>query len=286
MTKNKATLLGSLAIFLWSVDNIITINLARIPIFQMLSISWLLAFVVYAISLTIRNEWEKVKQKPLIWVLGTLGICGAHCLMVASLRYAPPAQACTLAATWPILVVVLGGWILNKEKISWLKILGVLVGFIGVAMVLTQGRLYAGFEWQYGNGYLFALLSSVFWTLYVLMTRKFVTITSQMMGMYLGVGGVFALTYHLGVEQFIMPIPKEWLLLSIKGMFTLSTSYFLWDFSIKRGHFALLNTLAYFSPICTIILLSLLGLGVILVPIWIGVILVIAGAILCDNGKK
>ncbi len=286
MTKEKATFIGFFAIMLWSIDTIINIYLARLPVFEVLSISWLLSFAIYALNLSFRREWKKVNQRPFIWLIGSLGICGAHCFMVAGLRLAPPEQVSTLAAIWPIWVVVIGGWLLNKEKLSWVSTLGVMLGFVGVSLVITEGKLFSGFQVYYSLGYAFALLSSVLWTMYVVMTRRFANISSQMMGMYLGVGGVFALIYHISAEKFVAPLPLEMLLLTLKGGFTLTASYFCWDYAIKRGHFVLLNTLAYFNPILTIALLALIGVSFAVLPIWIGALLVVIGALMCARASR
>ncbi len=285
MTKTKATLIGCIAIMLWSIDTIINIYLTRLPVFEVLSISWLLAFVIYALILSYRRKWMEVRQKPVVWIIGTLGLCGAHFCMVAGLRQAPPEQVTTLAAIWPIWVVVFGGWLLNKEKLTWISALGAIIGFVGVSVVLTNGKLLSGFQLNYSLGYTFALLSSVLWTFYVLMTRRFTNISSQMMGMYMGVGGLFALAYHLRAEKFVTPFPMEMLWLFIKGAVTLSGSYFCWDYAIKRGHFVLLNSLAYFNPIIAILLLAIVGVSFAMLPISMGAGLVVMGALMCGRAN-
>ncbi|MGE3318446.1 MAG: EamA family transporter [Candidatus Berkiella sp.] len=179
-------------------------------------------------------------------------------------------------------MIAFSGWVFHQKKL-WQSLLGALVGFIGVWFVLTEGKGFKGYHWDYSLGYLYALLSCLLWSSYVIMTRKYANLTSEMMGMYLGVGGAFALIYHLLFEPYIAPTPVEWCFLLIKGCLTLSVSYFCWDFAIKRGHFALLNVLSYFNPLLTLSLLSALGFAVPLPALWLGAILVTSASVICSG---
>jgi drug/metabolite transporter (DMT)-like permease len=282
VTQNQSTAIGCIAILLWSVDTIITVHLERLNIFQILAISWILSFVQYAIMLSVRKEWHKVRQPLPVWLIGSVGICGAHFTLVSALREAPPAQVTAFCAIWPIIVIALGGWMFHQQQ-RWLSLLGAIIGFAGLWLVLTQGNGLQGYRWDYSTGYLLALISCLLWSGYIIMTRKFANITSEMMGMYLGVGGIFALGYHVSFEHFIMPTPWEWLLLLIKGCITLSASYFCWDFAIKRGNFALLNVLSYFNPVLTLALLNILGLTKSGSTLWLGAIFITIAAALCSG---
>ncbi len=286
ISKSQATWLGCVAIFLWAIDTVINVKLARIPVAEVLGMAWGLCFLLYALVLSYRKEWHKVEQNPLMWLIGSLGICAAHCLMVAALRYGPSEQIITIGAMWPIFVVIIGGWLLQKQRLSLLTVIGVLIGFFGVFIVITDGKLLEGFHLVYVKGYVLALLSAFLWTAYVILTRKFAHLSSEMIGMYLGVGALFALAYHFAVDDFVKPNLEEGLLIAIKGCVTLAASYFCWDYGIKRGNFALLNTLAYFNPILSISFLMLSGLAYAMMPIWIGASFVVIGALLCREKQK
>lgn len=282
ISQRQATAIGCIAIVLWSLDTLLNIQLQRLSVIQVLATTWMLSFFQYAIVLCIRQEWHKVKQPPLVWLIGSLGICGAHWSLVLALRKAPAAQVTAFSALWPIFVVAIGGFLFHQKRI-WLSLLGAIIGFIGVWLVLTEGNGFKGYHIAYTFGYLLALFSCLLWSGYVVMTRTYASITSEMMGMYLGVGGLFALTYHLFYEPYTAPSATEWLLLIVKGCLTLSASYFCWDFAIKRGHFALLNVLAYFNPLLTLILLSTLGFAAPIPGLWLGVVLVTIASLICSE---
>lgn len=285
ITQAQATAIGCVAIILWSVDTIVNLYLVRLPIFQVLGSAWLLSFLLYAFILCARHEWHKVKQPFWVWIIGSVGICGAHWALVWGLRLAPASQITVISAIWPIMVIAMGGWMLHQRR-KWISLIGAVVGFLGVWLVLTDGKGIDGYRWEYSPGYLLAVGSSLLWSTYIIMTRKKVNVSSEMMGMYLGVGGAFALFYHLLFENFVMPHPIEWFLLILKGGVTLSASYFCWDFAIKRGNFALLNVLAYFNPVLTLAALSLIGLAVPKISLWVGGALVTIAAILCGAHTK
>lgn len=282
MTKGFATAIGCLAIILWSIDTSINVFLSRIPVFQMLAMAWFICFLGYSLIITIRAKWRTLKQPWFVWMIGILGVSGAHCVMIWSLRLCPPTQASVLSALWPIYVIAFSAQLLHQRSKKW-HLAGAVIGFIGVWMVLTHGQGLTGYHWQYSKGYLLAILSGLLWTGYVLMSRKMPAIPSEMMGIFIGIGAPIALMLHFSVENFVMPNSIEWLLVIIKGLMTLGIAYYCWDYGIKRGHFILLNVLSYFNPLLAIGWLIVFGLSLSEQSLWIGSILVTIGCLLCSD---
>lgn len=281
MTK-LATAIGCLAIVLWSMDTSINVFLNRIPVFQMLSIAWFICFLGYAFILTVKKRWGTLKQPWPVWVIGTLGVSGAHCVMIWSLRLCPPTQSSVLSALWPIYVIAFSTKLLHQHSKRW-HLVGAIIGFIGVWFVLTHGQGLTGYHWQYSKGYALAILSGLLWTGYVLMSRKIAAIPSEIMGMFIGVGAPIALILHFQTEVFVTPTAIEWLLLAIKGSVTLGVAYYCWDYGIKHGQFILLNVLSYFNPLLAISFLILFGLSASEQSLWIGSVLVTIGCLFCSD---
>ncbi|MBS0289315.1 MAG: EamA family transporter [Proteobacteria bacterium] len=281
VTRTRATYLGCIAIILWSIDTLINLHLNRLPVFQVLASAWMICFLIYAMVVSVRKNWHTVKYKPIVWVMGASGICGAHAASVGALRFAPPEQVSTLSVSWPIFVVAMGGWLLRQGP-CWRSFLSSLIGFIGVAIVLTDGKLFSGYHFDYTQGYLLAILSFILWSSYVLITHKVSQINSAMIGMYIGLGSIFAFCFLFSSNAFIQPTLFEWLLIILGGCI-LAVSYFCWDVAMKHGHFTLLSVLSYFNPILTISLLTLLGLSHNGLSIWIGAFLVILAALMCSG---
>lgn len=282
MTKGLATAIGCLAIILWSIDTSINVFLSRLPVFQMLAMAWFICFLGYAFILTVKGKWSTLKQPWPVWVMGTLGVSGAHCAMIWSLRLCPPTQASVLSALWPIYVIVLSAKLLHENSKKW-HLAGAIIGFIGVGIVLTHGQGLTGYHWQYSKGYALAILSGLLWTGYVLMSRKIPAMPSEMMGLFIGIGAPIALMLHFQTEDFVAPNYFEWPLLIIKGLMTLGVAYYCWDYGIKRGQFILLNVLSYFNPLLAIGWLILFGLSASEKSLWLGSVLVTISCLLCSN---
>ncbi|MFI4937829.1 MAG: DMT family transporter [Candidatus Berkiellales bacterium] len=254
LTKSMATMLGLFAMLLWAAGTTLVVFLEQIPLAQMLTISWLICFIFYAVLLTLRKEWYKIKQPWYVWLIGTFGLCGTHFVTICALKAAPPAQAHLLTALWPIFVALLSGWLL-KENGTKIFLTCAVMGFIGVWCLLTDGKGLGGYQWEYSLGYLFAVISSLLWGTYIILSRKYRDVPPEMVGMYSGIGALFAVVLHVFFEDFAIPTPFEWGMLFLKGIATTVIAYYCWEVGIKRGHLPLLSIFYYFNPVIAIIIL-------------------------------
>ncbi|MGE3318445.1 MAG: hypothetical protein AB7I18_04040 [Candidatus Berkiella sp.] len=68
ISQRQATVIGCIAIVLWSADTLVNIQLHRLSVFQVLATTWILSFLLYASVISFRKEWHNVKQPPRIWL--------------------------------------------------------------------------------------------------------------------------------------------------------------------------------------------------------------------------
>lgn len=138
---------------------------------------------------------ERVERKDLWRMLGGGLMGGAISQLCAawSLKFTNPVYFSFMATLTPIVVMLMAA-LLIKEKMSALKVTGVIVGIGGALLMVFS-------SWQSGSGsndllgILFALLALVTWALYLIITRrvsaKYSTLT-QMKWMWL-VSAIFML---------------------------------------------------------------------------------------------
>ncbi len=75
-------------------------------------------------------------RSPSLILKRTLFGCGAMFFASAALKYLPVTYALSISYLAPLMIVILAAWIL-KESVSWLRWCAVVIGFFGVAIMLT-----------------------------------------------------------------------------------------------------------------------------------------------------
>lgn len=261
LSSRTATLLGYGGLFIWAVSAVFVTHTKNIPTFEILTITYSISFLLTAIVLTWRKEWYKVKQPLVVWLIGIFGIYGNEILYLSSFKYAPPAQADLINYLWPVFVVLFSGF-LPRERLTWNHYLAVLLGFLGIYILITEGHGLTNFNAEYLLGYLLALAAATLWSVYILAVRAVKHIPTEMIGMYYGVGMIVSLIIHLGFEKVtVIPTNQQWLSLLFMGLTAQGAAYFLWDYGVKQGNFQLLSILSYGNPIISVLLLVIFHLA-------------------------
>ncbi|NQY42313.1 MAG: DMT family transporter [Legionellales bacterium] len=188
--------------------------------------------------------------------MGILGIYGNDVCFFAASKYAPVAQVIIINFLWPIFVLVFSQILLN-EKFKVKHILSICLGLGAICLALMEKFGYIHFE--YTKGYILAFGSATSWTIFMLFSRSYRHVTSEFVGMCLGVGCILSIIFHLNFERFVLPNFRELFSICLIGLFIKGSAYYLWDMGIKRGNFQLLIVLAYVQPILSIIWLMLFG---------------------------
>ncbi|MBX7107537.1 MAG: DMT family transporter [Chitinophagales bacterium] len=99
-----------------------------------------------AVQLLFIRESIRRKDIPLLILCGLFGVAINQLLFFKGLSITTPINASLMMTTTPILILLLSG-IFHDEKITWLKITGVLLGAIGAVLVIISGK-----EFTLGGG--------------------------------------------------------------------------------------------------------------------------------------
>lgn len=278
-----ATLIGCLAIIIWSTTAVTTAKLTNIPTMEILSITFFICFLATLIKLAIHRQWQLIKQPLIVWIVGVFGIYGNDLTYIAALKNAPVAQADLINNLWPILIIILST-LLPREKFTWRHFFAGLMGFAGICILVTGKHGIFSFQTQYLSGYMLALLDAFIWSSYCILSRYFKQVPVEMIGMYCGVGALLSLGNHFEFEVTVIPSLAQIILLITMGLTTQGIAYYFWDIGIKKGNFKFLSILSYFIPlgsICLLILFSEVKPTIILI---FAALLVIGGTII--SGTK
>ncbi len=278
--RKKATLLGFVAVLMWSLLALFTAKAGNVPPFQLAAFTFFIGTIVGLIWLFLAKP--KHAGKPMAihkLFLGGLGLFAYHALYFAALQSAPTAEASLIAYLWPLLIVVFSA-LLPGEKLMGHHILGALLGFAGAAIIIAGGR-----DLQINSdaifGYALALLAAFTWTTYSLLSRRMPDMPTQSVIAYCAITTVLSILAHGLFETTVWPTnPVQWLSIFGLGLLPVGAAFYVWDHGMKHGDIQIIGASSYAAPLFSTIILILFGAAQFTWTIAIACILITLGALL------
>jgi drug/metabolite transporter (DMT)-like permease len=190
--------------------------------------------------------------------MGLLGVIGYNLLLYGALEYTSPMNTSLVNALNPAMMVVFSFLIL-KERMTWVNVVGFALSLIGVLFILTKGHLEWIFQTTYNRGDLMMIAANLFWVFYSIIGKRLAVppITTTACSVLLSVIFLF---------PFLVLQPFDMTQLSVRGitgiiymwLFPSVCSFVFWNMSVKKvgpSHAGVyLNLIAVFTAIITLIL--------------------------------
>ncbi|TVO78761.1 aromatic amino acid exporter YddG [Sedimenticola selenatireducens] len=284
-TPNRATLIGAVAILLWSTLAIFTTMTEGIPPFQLLALTFLVAFCISTLILLIRGEKiiRRGKLHLVVWIVSVGGLFGYHFFYFVALRNAPAVEANLINYLWPLLIVVFSS-LLPGERLRWFHTAGALLGLSGAfLLVALKGNI--SFQSESIGGYLAAVACAVIWATYSVLNRRFEHIPTASVSGFCGMTALLAFLCHLVMESWVTPNLAQLFYIILMGLGPLGLAFFVWDYGTKHGDLRLIGVLSYSTPLLSTLLLILFGKAEASLLVLISCTLIIGGALLASKDK-
>jgi drug/metabolite transporter (DMT)-like permease len=278
-----ATTIGVIAIALWSCLALLTTLTEGIPPFELLTLSFGIAFAVSLVILGRRGiaGFSSWRQPWAVWATGFVGIFVYHALYFFALKAAPAAEASLINYLWPLLLVLLSAFAAG-EKLHKRQMLGAVLGLAGTAFIMQQHTPVTGAAMPVA-GYLAAFGCALIWAGYSVVNRRFSEVPSSIIGGICGLSAVCGLICHLAFETTVRPDLNQWAAIVVLGLGPVGLAFLAWDHATKHGSLATLGALSYLAPLISTLLLIAAGrsqAGAILI---VPAILIIAGAVIATT---
>jgi drug/metabolite transporter (DMT)-like permease len=279
----RATAVGGIAVLLWATLALFTTLTGAIPPFQLVAMTFGIAFVVGTIGSLVRGRGllNHLRQPPAVWLLGVTGLFGYHFLYFMALKAAPPVEASLIAYLWPLLIVLFSA-LLPGEHLRWWHAVGALAGLSGTMLLVTGGEGLT-IKAEYLPGYLLALACAVTWSGYSVLSRRFGDVPTDAVGGFCLATAVLAGLCHLGFETTVTPEGPQWLAVLLLGLGPVGAAFFVWDYGVKYGDIRALGALSYATPLLSTLLLILTGRAEGRWTIWAACALIVGGAVLASQ---
>lgn len=279
MTPGRATLVGSIAVLLWSLLALLTVASAPVPPLQLTAICFGIAGIAGLIWAAGTGQFRVLGTIPWgVYAFGTAGLFGYHFLYFSALRLAPPGQAGLIAYLWPLLIVLMSG-LLPGERLRLGHVLGATLGFGGAAMLILAGPGIAGTGHLAGYGLAFAC--ALIWSGYSVISRRFGDIPTSSIAVFCLLSAGLSTLAHISLETTVWPeTPLAWMAVIALGAGPVGLAFFVWDIGVKQGHIQLLGTIAYAAPLLSTTLLIAAGYAAVHWSLLGAALLITAGAYL------
>ncbi|NBA98596.1 DMT family transporter [Pseudomonas sp. R5(2019)] len=275
-----ATAIGVIAVLLWSCLALLTTLTEGIPAFQLLALSFAVAFMASVGVIGCRGVegFKQWRQPWAVWVTGFGGIFAYHALYFYALKVAPAAQASLIAYLWPLLIVLLSA-LAARQGLQWRQVLGALLGLAGTAFILQQ-RNEAQLLQTPWLGYAAAFGCALVWSSYSVINRRFRGVSSNVIGAICGLVTVAGGVCHGLFETWVPPTAPQWAAIVGLGLGPVGLAFFAWDHATKHGSLGMLGALSYLAPLVSTLLLIAVGASPANPMLLIAAGLIIAGAAL------
>jgi RarD protein len=244
--------------------------------------------VTVGLILIIRGRRLRIQREDytLIFWLSLLAIPINQFFFLMGMSYTLPSNAALLYGTTPIVVLLFSRWFLH-EHLTRMKTIGVVVGFVGVAIVIFERGVNVSAGFVVGNLVIFGGVLA--WGLYTVFGKKLIV--------KYGAFEASSLTMIFGTILFIpigivptLKFPFEtittsnWLEILYLGIVTSVFAYYLWYYALGRIEASKVALFAYLQPILTTVLAVLLLGQNITFAFVLGGLIAIAGVIIAQFG--
>ena len=278
MSRRTATLIGFVAVLLWSLLALLTVATDPMPPFQLTALTFAIGAgvgLIWGLATGTLNLLRQVSWR--VYAAGTAGLFGYHALYFSALRLAPPAEAGLIAYLWPLLIVMFSG-LLPGEVLRRGHVAGALLGFAGAALIILGGRGEPGTGAFAGYG--LALLCALFWSGYSVLSRRSGNVPTVSVTVFCAATAALSTVVHLTTEVTTWPEPQGWLAVAALGLGPVGLAFFVWDIGCKRGDIQLLGTASYAAPVLSTLALVAAGLSPATWALGAATVLIVGGAAL------
>ena len=283
MSRGASTLIGAIAILLWSFLALFATASGDIPPFQLNAMAFAVGTVVGIVNLLrTPGAVKNLRQPAKAWTLGIAGLFGYHFFYFTALRNAPTVDASLIAYLWPLLIVLFSAF-LPGERLKWQHIAGCILGLGGAALIVTGGEGFS-FKTEFAVGYFFAILSALTWSTYSVLSRRFANVPTDTVTGFCAATAILSLVGHLLWETTVWPEDLwQWIAVIGLGLGPLGLAFYVWDHGVKHGDIQILGAASYSAPLLSTIILIGFGFGEFTWAVGAACILITLGAVIASK---
>lgn len=200
------------------------------------------------------------KDIPTFIILALTGVTFQYVIQVSAQDFTSATSASLLINTSVFFIMILGALFLG-EKMTWMRIMGAIIGFVGVALLVTKGSLSLEMD---GNalGDMMIIICAFLWSVYSIYGKKIATKYHPLVLLnYIFIVGAiglvpfYFLTPHMPIQSVPLLAMAAILFLAI---FCSIVAYLVYNIALEKMDASRVAVYIYFVPLSTIVLAALI----------------------------
>jgi drug/metabolite transporter (DMT)-like permease len=292
--RTLAIIEATLAVIFWGVSFVATkVAIQEVSPATVVWLRFAMGIFVLGLAVLLRRQFVLPARGdlPYFALLGFLGITFHQWLQSTGLQTAQATTTSWIVATTPIFMALLG-WLILKERLLWLQILGIGVAFLGVLLVVTGGDLASLAHGKFGAyGDFLVMISAPNWALFSVLSRKGLQKhPASLLVFYVMIfGWLFTSVLFLlgsGWMEIANLTWKGWLAIGFLGVFCSGISYVFWYDALAVLPVAQTGAFVYLEPFVTVIVAAFILNEPLLLASVLGGLAILAGVWLVQAGGK
>ncbi len=292
-SQKQAIIFALISVLIWStVASAFKLALRGMNPWQLIFIATLVSLFVYLLIILFTGKLRlllSISKKDIARssILGLLNPFGYYLVLFKAYELNPAQVTQTLNMIWPVSLALLSAPLLG-QKISIKNIYAVLISFVGVAFVASQGSI-EGFSKTNSLGAGLALSSSIIWAFYWIFSVK----NNQDKLIMMFWNFMFGLVYLLlfGIIDFEQNIDFQidnsfWAAIYV-GIFELGLTYLVWMKALEKSeNNAVTSNFIFLTPFISLIFIYFILNETIYGTTFVGLCLILIGIFVQQIRKK
>ncbi len=247
-----------LAIVFWGVSFVATKTalLELLPVTIIILRLLLGSILLTTIAVSMKKDFS-INLKSHGWIL-ILAIVGTIHLwiQVTGLQYTTASNTGWIIGTSPVFMAVLG-LIIYKEKITLIRLTGILISMFGLLMLIGKGDI-TNVDLIKNKGDLLVLGSAFTWGVYSMVNKKISLSYSPLMTiLYLFIMmAIIIIPFNLDLQTINSVINLSttgWTSILFLGLFCSGIAYVIWAQALREMESAKVGVFLYFEPLVTVV---------------------------------
>jgi len=279
---SKTHIYALLSVLLWStVATAFKLGLQVLsPLYLILSAS-VVSLLTFFLFILIQGKISELFTVTLLGLgksalLGALNPFAYYLIIFQAYSLLPAQVAQPLNMIWPIILALLSAPLL-KHKITRRNIAAILISFVGVIFISSQGS-FSGMANLNLTGVLLAVGSSVIWALFWILSVLDHRDEIFKLFWNFAFGLVYLLIAAFVFNDFELPDPKGLPAAVYIGLFELGITYILWMKAMKLSvNNAKTGNLIFLAPFLSLIFIHFILGETIYVTTFIGLVFIVSG---------
>ena len=214
---------------------------------------FLIASVLLAVfTLITRIKLPKLKDIPVIFLLGFLGIAAFHTAQNYGQVTVTAGSAAMIVSSVPIFTAILATIFLGEKLKLW-GWLGIFISFLGVSLIALGER--EGVE--FNPGVFILLLAAIAAATYFVLQKPYLIRYSalQLVTYMIWAGTLFLLVFTPGLIEEVTNAPIEATIATIYlGVFPSAVAYVAWSYALSRAPASIVVSFLYLQPVFAVII--------------------------------